>query len=80
MKQVKRSLYECSHARVSGSLIRCRRGHRLLPRTDDGSIDIKRLARGAPLEFKVCQKCPDFDSMGPSLPPEERGWTEWKMT
>jgi len=75
MREAKRSLYECLHARVNGSLIQCRRGHRLLTRTDGGAIDIKRLAGGAPLEFKVCQKCRDFDSMGPPLPHEERGWT-----
>ena len=75
MKAAKRTLYECSHARVNGTLIRCNRGHRLLPRTEDGSANIRRLARGDPLEFKVCQGCPDFDSMGPPVPPEERGWT-----
>ena len=69
-----RTLYECSHARVKGDRIRCRKGHPLLKKSEDGGIEITRLARGAPLAFRICQGCPDFDCMGPPLMPEERGW------
>ena len=74
MKRQKRTLYECSHARVSGNHIHCQKGHQLLPRTEDGNIDVKRLARGNPLAFRVCQNCPDYDCMGPPVPVAERGW------
>ena len=75
MKEKKeRTLYQCSHARVKGDRIRCRKGHTLLKKSEDGGIDILRLARGEPLAFRICQGCPDFDFMGPPLPPEERGW------
>ena len=73
-QKLTRSLYECSHAQVKGDRIRCRRDHPLLVRTEDGGIDVSRLAKGQPLIYGVCQDCPDFDSMGPPLPPEERGW------
>lgn len=68
------TLYDCSHARVSGDRIHCCKGYPLLARTEDSGIDIKRLARGKPLAYRICQNCPDFDSMGPPIPPEERGW------
>jgi len=74
----KRTLYECSHARVNGDRIRCRKGYSLLMRTDSGSIDIRRLARGQRLAFSICQKCPDFDCIGPPVLPEERGWLNGK--
>jgi len=74
----KRTLYECSHARVKGDRIYCRKGHPLLARTDDGNINIIRLAQGEPLAFKVCQGCPDYDCMGPPVPPGERGWLKKK--
>ena len=70
----KRTLYECSNARVRGNRITCRKGYALLKNIHDGGIDILRLARGEPLAFKVCQECPDFDSMGPRLFEGERGW------
>jgi len=70
----KRTLYECAHARVNGDRIRCRKGHPLLVRTEDNGIDVKRLARGEPLAYNICQRCPDYDCMGPPVPPEERGW------
>jgi hypothetical protein len=76
MKGTKRTLYECSHALVSGNHIRCCRGHPLLPRIEGGVVEVKRLARGNPLVFKVCQKCPDFDCMGPPIRAEERGWVK----
>ena len=49
-------------------------------KSDNGSLDIRRLARGEKLALGVCQKCPDFDSMGPPIPEEERGWEERKKT
>jgi hypothetical protein len=75
---MKRTLYECSHARVKGDYIRCRRGHWLIPKSEDGSVGIGRLAKGQPLAFLVCQDCPDFDSMGPPVPPDEKGWLKRK--
>jgi hypothetical protein len=70
----KRTLYECSHARVKGDTIYCDKGHQLVRRPENGRLDIVRLARGSRLAFKTCQSCPDFDCMGPPVPPEERGW------
>ena len=74
----KRTLYECSHARVYGERIRCRKGHPLLTRSEDGGIAIRRLARGEPLSYSICQGCPDFDCMGPPVPPQEKGWLKKK--
>ena len=70
----KRTLYECSYARVIGDYIHCSKGYSLYPRSGNGHLDIGRLARGQRLAFKTCQSCPDFDCMGPPVPPEERGW------
>jgi len=69
-----KTLYECSHARVKGEHIYCDTGLRLSPTSSDGSIYIKCLIRGKPLAYRICQKCPHFDCMGPPLLPEERGW------
>jgi len=81
MKKTKeRTLYECSHARVIGDRIRCRKGHSLYLWPGNGHLDISRLARGQRLSFKVCQSCPDFDCIGPSVSPEERGWLKSKET
>ena len=74
----KRTLYECSHARVYGDRIRCSKGHPLLAKSSDGSIGIGRLARGKQLAFQACQKCSEFDCMGPPVPPEEKGWLKKK--
>ena len=75
MKETKkRTLYECSHARVKGDYIYCCKGYPLCLRPGNGHLDISRLARGQRLAFKVCQSCPAFDRMGPPVPPEERGW------
>lgn len=70
----KRTLYDCSHARVKSERIYCDRGHVLSSKSGNGGLDIKRLARGDPLALAVCQDCPDFDSMGPAIPEGERGW------
>ena len=81
MKETKkRTLYECAHARVNGESIRCCKGYPLNPRPGNGHLDINHLARGQRLAFKVCQSCPDFDCLGPSVPPEERGWLKKKET
>jgi len=79
MKETKkRTLYECSHARVKGDCIYCFKGYLLYLRSGNGHLDISRLARGQRLAFKVCQSCPDFESMGLPIPPEERGWLKKK--
>ncbi len=70
----KRTLYECAHARVKGESICCGKGHPLHVRPGNGHLDISRLAKGKRLAFSFCQKCLDFDCMGPPVPPEERGW------
>lgn len=75
---VKRTLYECSEARVYGDRIRCRKRHLLSVKSEDGGIAIMRLARGEPMAYSVCQNCPDFDCMGPPVPPEEKGWLKKK--
>jgi hypothetical protein len=77
---VKRTLYECSHARVSGSRIYCDKGYVFSLKSNNGGLDVKRLARGDPLVVAVCQECSDFDCMGPPLPEEERGWVKKKAT
>ena len=75
MKETKkRTLYECSHARVKGNCIFCFRGYSLYHRSGNGHLDISRLASGQRLALSICQSCPDFDRMGPPVPPEERGW------
>jgi hypothetical protein len=76
--KIKKTLYECSHARVQGRRIYCNRGYPLSQKSGDGSLDIKRLAEGEPLALNICQPCPDFDCMGPPLPDEKRGWLKGK--
>ncbi len=70
----KRTLYECSHARVKGKLICCDRGYSLSSQSENGGLDVQNLAEGKPLAPKVCRQCGDFDNMGPPVPEEERGW------
>jgi len=67
----KRSLYQCFHARVRGDEICCAKGHELVPGM---RMSIQRLIRGTPLELTCCQKCEDYDEMGPPIPKNERGW------
>jgi hypothetical protein len=71
----KRTLYECSHARVNGERIKCRLGHQF-SLNKDGGISLIMLARGEPLAFSACQGCSDFDCMGKPIPKETRGWLE----
>ena len=81
MKETKkRTLYECSHARVSGDCIYCRRGHQMSSKSGNGHLDIIRLARGQRLAFDVCQSCLDYDCLGPPVAPEERGWLKKEVT
>jgi len=77
---VKKALYECSHARVGGNRIYCDKGHVFSLKSNNSGLDVKRLARGDPLVLAVCQDCLDFDSMGPPIPEEERGWVRKKAT
>ena len=72
----KRTLYECSHARVKGERIKCHCGHPFSLKSEDGGIELKRLANGEPLALNICQVCGDFDRMGPAIPEEARGWTK----
>ena len=72
-KRNERTLYECLHPQVWGKKIACAKGHPLGLR-EDGSIDIRRLARGDRLGLKKCQGCPDFDSMGEPVPDSQKGW------
>ena len=78
---MKRSLYQCSHARVmkknvySVTEIYCDTGRKLDSHpTHEGNLSIKLLVRGKPLELSVCQECPDFSSLGEPIPKGERGW------
>jgi len=69
-----RTLYDCSHARVSGSRIYCDRGYKLSRVKCDGSLDINRLERDIPLALAICQDCIDFDSLRTLVPDHEKGW------
>jgi hypothetical protein len=71
---MKRTLYDCSHACVLGKRIHCNKGYLLSLKSADGGLDARRLATGEPLTLNICQHCSDFDSMGPPVPKEERGW------
>jgi len=70
----KRSLYQCFNARVKGDRIYCAKGYRLSGRSGDGTMNIRRLSRGEPLELAICRECINYDEMGPPVPKEERGW------
>ena len=81
MKETKkRTLYECSYARVNGESIYCLKGYALCLRPGNGHVDISRLARGQRLAYKACQDCLDYDCMGLPVPPEGRGWLKKKVT
>ena len=77
MKQ-KRTLYECSHARVKSQRIRCNKGYPLSSQPGDGGLDVRNLAEGKALAPRVCQHCTDFDCLGPPVPEGERGWLNMK--
>ena len=68
-----RTLYDCLYAKVEGDRIRCSEGQRLSNRKD-GTVGIMRLAKGSRLTMHICQQCDAFESMGPPVPSEERGW------
>ena len=65
----KRSLYQCFKAKIHGDDIVCAGGHTL-----PNQVCLRALERGKPLEPVICQKCRDFEKMGPSVPTSERGW------
>lgn len=65
----KRSLYECSQARVMNSMIYCAAGHSL-----NAPIGMRQLVRGEPLQLRACQDCPDFEGIGEPVPAKDRGW------
>lgn len=74
MKKSLRQLYQCLHAKVKGDKIACAKGHPLSLLSEDGSIGLIRVWRHQPLEMTICQKCLDYDEMGPPLRREDRGW------
>jgi len=51
----KRTLYDCSHARVNGGRIYCRKGYTLSPKSGNGHIDIRRLVKGVDYRLKLTQ-------------------------
>ena len=67
------SLYQCLNTGCKDGRIRCKKGYKLMSQ-GDGSTRLSQLKIGRPLEFTVCQQCPDFSSLGDSIPEEERGW------
>lgn len=71
--KVKRSLYQCFHAKVIGNKIKCAKGFFLTPTE---TVNIERLKRGSPLELDICQDCLEYLEMGPPVLPGERGWLE----
>ena len=77
---IRRTLYECSHARLKSGYIYCEMGHSLSRKSKPGNghIDVQRLARGEALALVVCQRCTDFDYSGPPVPLEEKGWLKEK--
>lgn len=70
-----RSLYQCYEAKVLMENIYCKKGHKF-PDTPEGTMNIRRLQRGEPLQLTVCQDCPDFNYMGDQIQKSERGWRE----
>lgn len=70
-----RQLWQCNHAKVLGSRIRCDKGYKL-GSSEDGTITLGRAATGEPLCMAACQECTDFDSMGKALSADERGWVK----
>ena len=70
----KRTLYECSRARVKGERITCCQGHPFSLKSEDGGIEVKRLAKGEPLALNICQVCGDFERIGPFISEDARGW------
>ncbi len=72
----RRSLYTCQNAVVKGDVIVCDKGYRFEGSlsTRDGNISVLRLQRGTPLEFTICQTCPDYDCMGDPVLEADRGW------
>jgi hypothetical protein len=76
MKKNKRTLYECFNAKVSGKDIYCEEGYAL--GKGEGSLDQSRLEQGEKLAPKICQQCAEFDSMGPPVPADEKGWYKLK--
>ncbi len=74
-KKLVRSLYQCGNARVMDDHIYCKKTHSLGTNAGkNGTIDIRAVAKGRPLQVRACQFCTDFDEMGSDLPAEERGW------
>ena len=71
MPKIKRSLYQCLHAKTNRVSVYCEKGHKL---GGDGVIAMYRLAKGQPLEIGICQNCLDYVEIGPPLKAAERGW------
>ena len=73
------SIYQCFNARVKYDAIYCAKRH-CLGQNKEGTVDIKRLMRGEPMELRICQLCKDFDEMGPSVSKEDRGWLKLELS
>jgi len=69
----KRSLYQCSNARVKGKEIYCKMGRDLSAVSISGNIGIGQLISGNPMEITICQDCLYYDEMGPPIPRNEMG-------
>ncbi len=68
-----RQLWQCSHAKVNGSRIRCGKGYNI-GNSPDGTISLSDAAEGKALVSLACRQCQHFDYMGKALPSSERGW------
>jgi len=71
MRKRKRSLYDCLEARAKDDRIRCAKGHIL----SSTRVSILRLIVGKPMDYTVCQNCPDFNPHdGEPVSELDKGW------
>ena len=71
---VRRTLYECLHAKVKIDRIYCAKMYPLSSVNIDRTLIITKLIRGEPLSLTICQECKDFSSMGDPVLKEDKGW------
>jgi len=83
---MKRQLYQCQQAKaiydykIEECRITCVAGHRLFSGSMDGTVNIRCLRRGEPLEYQACQTCESYDCNGAPIPKSERGWYNLEKT